>query len=117
MNSCTAMKKPSMVIPAFLNLENHPHALAAKKYHIMKRPSMIRRLPDGEQEVARKRQRAIASVRAKVEHSFGTLKRLFGFKYTCYRGLKKNAAKLNMMYALTNIWKLSRMHQKMSFVT
>lgn len=101
----------------FLNLENHPHALSARKYNIMLRPSMIKRLSESEQETAIKRQRAIASVRAKVEHSFGTLKRLFGFRYTRYRGLKKNAAKLNMMYTLANIWKISRIHQKPPLTT
>ena len=101
----------------FLNLENHPHALALRKYHIMLRPSMIKRLPESEQETAHRRQQAIATVRAKVEHAFGTLKHLFGFRYTRYRGLKKNAAKLNMMYALTNIWKVSRMSQKMPLLT
>ena len=101
----------------FLNIQNHPHALAPRKYHIMLRPSTINRLPEQEQKAARIRQQTIASIRARVEHSFGTLKRLFGFKYTRYRGIKKNAAKLNIMYALTNIWKLSRIHQKMSLVT
>jgi IS5 family transposase len=32
-----------------------------------------------------------SSVRAKVEHVFGVIKRVFGFQKVCYRGLAKNS--------------------------
>jgi len=74
----------------------------------MRRPSTIAKLPENEQTAARASQTAIASVRAKVEHVFNPIKRIFGFKRTLYKGLKKNAAKNNMMCALANIWLISR---------
>ena len=92
----------------YLGAENRKNALSAKKYKIMRRPSTIAKLPEDEQAKARQRQQAIAAKRAKVEHRFATIKRLFGFKRTLYRGLKKNAAKLNIMCALANIWTISR---------
>lgn len=44
------------------------------------------------------------SVRAKVEHPFRVIKRQFGFIKVRYRGLKKNTAQLNTLFALSNLW-------------
>jgi IS5 family transposase len=92
----------------YLNLENHENAVLNAEYKIMKRPSSIAKLPADEQETARVRQTAIAQVRAKVEHVFNPIKRIFGFKRTLYKGLKKNAAKNTMLCALANVWLISR---------
>ncbi len=92
----------------YLGLENHRNALSAKKYRIMQRPSQIAKLPENQQKQAKQRQHTIASIRAKVEHVFATIKRLFGWRRTRYRGIEKNAAKLNMLFALSNLWKASR---------
>lgn len=92
----------------YLNLKNHKNAVTKANYRIMKRPSSIAKLPEEEQETARTKQAAIAKVRAKVEHAFNPIKRIFGFKRTLYKGLKKNAAKNNMVCALANIWLVSR---------
>ena len=92
----------------FLGIEKRRNALSAKKYHIMKRPSTIAKLPESEQLIARATQTAIAKIRAKVEHAYNPIKRIFGFKRTLYKGLKKNAAKNNIMCALANIWLISR---------
>jgi IS5 family transposase len=45
-----------------------------------------------------------ASVRARVEHAFRVLKRQFGYVKVRYRGLAKNTAQLQALFALTNIW-------------
>jgi len=92
----------------FLNIQNHRNALSAKKYRIMKRPSTIAKLPESEQAQARAAQTAIAKIRAKVEHVYNPIKRIFGYKRTLYKGLKKNAAKNNMLCTLANIWLISR---------
>ncbi len=47
------------------------------------------------------------SVRAKVEHMFGVIKRVFGFQKVCYRGLAKNLHRLEVTAALANLF-LSR---------
>ncbi|MGC4078734.1 MAG: IS5 family transposase [Rubrivivax sp.] len=80
-------------------------------WHVALRPG-LRRLLD-----ARDRQDAIterieqlkASVRAKVEHPFRVLKRQFGFTKVRYRGLAKNTAQIQTLFALANLW-MARRH-------
>jgi IS5 family transposase len=49
-----------------------------------------------------------SSVRAKVEHVFGVIKRVFGFQKVCYRGLAKNLGRLEVTAALTNLFLVRR---------
>ena len=44
-----------------------------------------------------------SSVRAKVEHVFAVIKGQFRYRKTRYRGLPKQTAKLNMLFALANL--------------
>lgn len=59
-------------------------------------------------EADRETNRRKSSVRAKVEHPFLTLKRLWGFTKTRYRGLAKNANRAFAMLAMINIVKWGR---------
>ena len=43
-----------------------------------------------------------AGIRGKVEHQFRAVKRQFGYMKTRYRGLKKNAAQIATLFALSN---------------
>ena len=45
-----------------------------------------------------------ASIRAKVEHPFGVIKRQFGYTKVRYRGLQKNATRAFTALALANIY-------------
>lgn len=45
-------------------------------------------------------------IRARVEHPFLVIKRIFGFAKVRYRGLKKNAQRLYVACALTNLYLL-----------
>jgi transposase, IS5 family len=58
-----------------------------------------RKLTDGE----RARNRTKSRVRAKVEHQFCIIKRQFGFTKVRYRGLEKNAQRLFVACALSNL--------------
>ena len=49
-----------------------------------------------------------SSVRAKVEHPFGVIKRVFGFVMVRYRGLEKNAQRLFVTCALANLFMARR---------
>jgi len=51
----------------------------------------------------RARNRTKSKVRAKVEHQFGIIKRQFGFTKVRYRGLEKNAQRLFVVCALSNL--------------
>ena len=78
---------------------------AGKKiqYNINRRPSQFCKLSKSGQHKAKKREHAKSSVRAKVEHVFGIIKGLLKFKKTRYRGLRKQEAKFNIMFALANL--------------
>lgn len=54
----------------------------------------------------KKRNRKQSSIRARVEHVFRVIKRQFGFTKTRYRGLAKNAAQVNMLVGLANLYML-----------
>jgi IS5 family transposase len=59
-------------------------------------------------EAAKARNRTKSKVRAKVEHVFGVMKRVFGFTKVRYRGLAKNAHALFVLCALTNLYMARR---------
>ena len=73
------------------------------RYQINRRPSQIKKLSKSGQYKAKKREHAKSCVRAKVEHVFGVVKGLLKFKKTRYRGLRKQTAKFNIMFALANL--------------
>jgi len=52
----------------------------------------------------RARNRTKSKVRAKVEHSIGIVKRVFGFSKVRYRGLAKNANRVFVVCALANLF-------------
>lgn len=78
------------------------------RYKINKRPSQSKNNSVRSQAQIKRREREKSSVRAKVEHVFGVVKGLFHFRKTRYRGLRKQAAKLNMMFTLANLWLADR---------
>jgi IS5 family transposase len=49
-----------------------------------------------------------SKIRAKVEHVFGVIKRVFGFQKVRYRGLAKNLHRLEVTAALTNLFMVRR---------
>jgi IS5 family transposase len=59
-------------------------------------------------EEARRKNTTKSRVRAKVEHVFRILKRIFGFDKTRYRGIAKNHNRLCANFALVNLY----MHRK-----
>ena len=69
-----------------------------------KRARRNRPLTDAEKQTNRRK----SSVRAKVEHPFLTLKRIWGFAKTRYRGLAKNANRAFAMLAMVNLVKWGR---------
>ena len=57
----------------------------------------------------RAKNRTKSKVRARVEHSIGVVKRVFGFAKVRYRGLNKNAHRLLVTCALANLF-IARCH-------
>jgi len=58
--------------------------------------------------VERRKNRSKSRVRAKVEHPFLVLKVILGFRKVRYRGMTKNAQRLNVACALVNLFMLRR---------
>ena len=73
------------------------------KYKINRRPSQIKKLSRSGRYAAKKAEHAKSSVRAKVEHVFGVVKKQLRFCKTRYRGLEKQWAKCNMMFELADL--------------
>ncbi len=78
------------------------------KYIINKRPSSIKKLSKSGQYAAKKREHQKSSVRCKVEHVFAVVKNIFRYRKTRYRGLRKQTAKLNIIFALANLYLADR---------
>ena len=74
------------------------------RYKTNRRPSQSRNRFARSHAQIKRREHEKSSVRAKVEHVFAVVKGLFHFRKTRYRGLRKQTEKLNMMFALANLY-------------
>ena len=75
------------------------------RYRINRRPSQSKNNTARSRAQVKRREREKSSVRAKVEHVFGIVKGLFGYRKTRYKGRRRRqTAKLYMMFALANLY-------------
>jgi IS5 family transposase len=89
--------------------EDMQEALAANgqtvQWHVAKRRKTIEKLDEGWQKsMAQAYEKLKAKVRAYVEHPFHIVKNIFKYKKTRYKGLAKNDAQLNVLFALSNLY-------------
>ena len=70
-------------------------------WQVAMRPGKRRKLEPGSAEALA--EKAKASVRAKVEHPFLKVKRIFGYWKVRYRGLGKNTQRLALLFGLGNL--------------
>ena len=93
----------------YLGAEKRPEAITYNKagkrirYKINRRPSQSKHNSTRSKAQIRRREREKSSVRARVEHVFAIVKQQLRFRTTRYRGLRKQAAKLNILFALANL--------------
>lgn len=84
------------------------HRLAAKehgvRYRVNRRPNPGRPLTEHQRKLNRLR----SATRARGEHAFNVVKRLWGFSKVRYRGLAKNTARLFAAFALANLYMVRR---------
>jgi transposase, IS5 family len=74
------------------------------EWHVAAKRGKIKALPEGRvKELTIQLERLKAQVRARVEHPFHILKNLFKHRKTRYRGLAKNTAQLQTLFALANL--------------
>jgi IS5 family transposase len=85
------------------------HRVAAQEHGVRYRVN--RRPPNSSRpltEYQRKLNRLRSATRARGEHAFHVVKRLWGFTKVRYRGLAKNTARLFTMFALANLYLVRR---------
>lgn len=80
------------------------------RWEVAMRPGKRRALdPERElHQLLEKSEKLKASIRAKVEQPFRTVKQQFGYAKVRYRGLAENTARLTMLFALGNLWMVRR---------
>jgi transposase, IS5 family len=79
------------------------HAEREVSWNIAVKRSIIKALPKALRDLAEPEERALAPVRAWVEHPFHIVKNRFRHKKLRYRGLAKNTAQLYTLFALANL--------------
>ncbi len=77
-------------------------------WHIAAKPSAVKRMHASLQKTAARIEHLKSSIRSKVEHPFRVIKCQFGFTKVRYRGLAKNTAQIQMLFALSNLWMVRR---------
>ena len=94
----------------YQGVEKRPGADPDVTWHVAMRPGKRKALKHAGAlgELLDKAEKLKAGVRAKVEHPFRVIKRQFGYVKTRYRGLKKNAAQIATLFALSNLWMARR---------
>ena len=89
-------------------VKNHSGKLI--KYKLNRRPSQSKDNSVRSKSQIKRREREKSSVRAKVEHVFGVVKGLLRYRKNRYKGLQKQTAKLNIMFAPANLILADRPH-------
>jgi IS5 family transposase len=87
-----------------------PNAKPDVQWHVALRPGKRRALDPNNpvDQLTEQIEKLKASIRAKVEHPYRVIKRQFGYVKVRYRGLKKNAAQITTLFALSNLWMARR---------
>ena len=95
----------------YLNVEEHiseDKQKEGREYNINRRRGAKKKLEPNDALVFEIEEFEKSTVRSKVEHVFGVVKRLFRFRRTRYRGLRKQQTKFNMIFALANLYLAGR---------
>ena len=93
----------------YLGAEKRTEAVTGNKYgkrihyKINCRPSQSKHNSNRSRAQIKRREREKSPVRAKVEHVFTVVKQQLRFRKTRYRGLRKQTAKLNILFARANL--------------
>jgi len=95
------------------DVKNDAH-LSKVEYRIARRKSTVEKISDSVIGFEKLMETRKASVRAKVEHPFLIVKRIFRFCKTAYRGLKKNTNRLLVLFASSNLLMCARAGRDLS---
>ncbi len=92
----------------YLGVEKREEVIAKTKevqWYVAAKRGKIKAMAEGRlKELTQAYERAKAQVRARVEHPFHIIKNLFKHRKARYRGLMKNTAQLQTLFALANLF-------------
>ena len=92
----------------YLGVEKREEILtssAGVEWHVAAKRGKIKAMAEGlVKELILRLEKAMAQVRARVEHPFHIIKNLFKHRKVRYRGLAKNTAQLHSLFALSNLF-------------
>jgi IS5 family transposase len=82
----------------------HKYVRGKAELHVAEKRGKVKAIADAVvKEATETLERLKAQLRARVEHPFQVLKCQFGFTKVRYRGLAKNTAQLQTLFALVNL--------------
>jgi IS5 family transposase len=91
----------------YIGIEKRPEIIAAHgavQFHVAAKRGKIKAMAEGALKSAvLELEKLKAQVRARVEHPFHVVKNIFGHRKARYRGLAKNLAQLQTLFALANL--------------
>jgi len=91
----------------FIGMKNHLSTKKKLKCYIVQKKSIIDKIENEERRAkAKEYETKKCKIRAKVEHVFHVIKNIFGYKRAKYKGIAKNDGRLNILFALANIYRL-----------
>ena len=92
----------------YLGVEKREEVIAKTRgvqWHVAAKRGKVKAMAEGKlKELTQAYEKAKAQVRARVEHPFHIIKNLFKHRKTRYRGLAKNTAQLQTLFALANLF-------------
>lgn len=100
-------EKSACADAGYIGVQKRPEVVASHasvQWHVAAKRSKIKAMSEGPlKELWPQYEKAKAQLRARVEHPFHVIKNLFGFRKVRYRGLAKNTAQLQTLFALANL--------------
>jgi len=76
-----------------------------RRWYVAARRSKVKAIEDEQlRDLTQQIEHIKASIRAKVEHPFRVIKRQFGYRKVRFKGLAKNTAQIQTLFALANLW-------------
>ena len=101
-------EKAAFADAGYLGVEKREEILSqcpGVEWHVAAKRGKIKAMTEGAiKELTQQLEKLKAQVRARVEHPFHILKNLFRHRKTRYRGLAKNTAQLQSLFALANLF-------------
>jgi IS5 family transposase len=76
-----------------------------RRWYVAAKRGKVKAIEDEKlRDLTQQVEHAKASIRAKVEHPFRVIKRQFGYQKVRFKGLAKNTAQIQTLFALANLW-------------